>query len=65
MTDPSHPTQLYSSALSLLVLGAVLYLRPRLLQPGQLFASYLVFYSVGANSEREADALLRWLETHT
>jgi len=45
-TLPSHPTQLYSAAGSLLLTGLLLWLHPRLKAQGQLFAAYLMLYGV-------------------
>ena len=45
-TDPCHPTQLYSSLGSLLILGILLAVRGRLTARGQLFPFYLMIYSV-------------------
>jgi len=42
MTDPSHPTQLYSALGSFLVLGVLLAVRTRLRVRGQLFLLYLM-----------------------
>lgn len=44
--QPVHPTQLYASLLSLVVFGAILLLRSRLPGPGQLFAAYVILYSL-------------------
>ncbi len=44
--EPVYPTQLYSSAGSLLIMAALLWLQPRLKSSGQLFAAYLLLYSV-------------------
>ncbi len=44
-TEPSHPTQIYASLGSLLILVVLLKLRPRLRAPGQLFLLYLVLYA--------------------
>jgi phosphatidylglycerol:prolipoprotein diacylglycerol transferase len=45
-TEPSHPTQLYSSLGSLIILGILLRLQPRLKARGQLFAVYVMLYAV-------------------
>jgi phosphatidylglycerol:prolipoprotein diacylglycerol transferase len=45
LTVPSHPAQLYSSAASLVVFALLLWMRPRLHRPGQLFFAYVVLYS--------------------
>jgi len=45
-TQPSHPTQVYSSLGSLLILAILLKARGRLRAPGQLFCLYLALYSV-------------------
>jgi len=45
-SQPVHPTQLYASLLSLLVFGVIMLLRSRLHWHGQLFAAYLVLYSL-------------------
>jgi phosphatidylglycerol:prolipoprotein diacylglycerol transferase len=45
-TQPSHPTQLYSSLGSLIILGILLRLQPRLKARGQLFAVYVMLYAV-------------------
>jgi len=44
-TLPSHPTQIYSSLGSLLILAILLRMRSRLSAPGQLFALYLALYA--------------------
>jgi phosphatidylglycerol:prolipoprotein diacylglycerol transferase len=46
LTPPSHPTQLYSSAASLVIFALLLWLRRRLRVRGQLFLAYLAMYSV-------------------
>lgn len=46
MTPPSHPVQLYSMAVSLLVFGMLVILEKRNLQPGRLFGSWLVLSSI-------------------
>ncbi len=46
VTPPSHPAQLYASAGSLLVMGILLWLSPRLRVRGQLFMSYVALYGV-------------------
>lgn len=43
---PVHPTQLYASAGSLLLAYVLHRLRPHMHRPGQIFALYLVLYSV-------------------
>jgi len=43
---PIHPTQLYASALSLLIFAVLVYLKPRVKRPGHLFLGYLMLYSV-------------------
>lgn len=45
-TPPSHPTQIYSSLGSLVILAVLLRLGPQLRAPGQLFLLYLMLYSV-------------------
>jgi len=45
LTPASHPTQLYALAASLIIFGALLWLRGRLHVRGQLFLAYLVMYS--------------------
>ncbi len=44
-TLPSHPTQIYSSLGSLLILAILLKAAPRLRAPGQLFCLYLALYA--------------------
>jgi len=44
---PVHPTQLYSSAMSLIIFGLLLAIRGHLSRPGHLGLVYLVLYSVG------------------
>jgi len=46
VTAPSHPAQLYASALNLLLFWGLLRLRRRPHREGQLFAWYLVGYSI-------------------
>jgi phosphatidylglycerol:prolipoprotein diacylglycerol transferase len=46
LTAPSHPTQLYAAAASLIIFGLLLWLRGRLPARGQLFLAYLAMYSV-------------------
>ncbi len=43
---PVHPTQLYASALSLLIFAVLVYLKPRVKRSGHLFLGYLMLYSV-------------------
>ncbi len=43
---PIHPTQLYASALSLLIFAILIWLRPRTKRPGHLLVAYLMLYSV-------------------
>jgi len=45
LTPPSHPTQLYALAASLVIFGALLWLRGHLHARGQLFLSYFAMYS--------------------
>lgn len=45
-TEPSHPTQLYSSLGSLLIMAMLLWVQPRLKARGQLFLVYLMLYAV-------------------
>ncbi len=45
-TEPVHPTQLYSSAGSLLLMAILLWLQPRLKARGQLFVAYVMLYAV-------------------
>jgi phosphatidylglycerol:prolipoprotein diacylglycerol transferase len=45
-TPPSHPTQIYSLLLSLVVFGVLWGVRQRMSFSGQLFCLYLIFYSV-------------------
>ena len=45
-TQPSHPTQIYASLGSLLILAILLKARHRLRAPGQGFCLYLALYSV-------------------
>jgi phosphatidylglycerol---prolipoprotein diacylglyceryl transferase len=45
-TDPCHPTQLYSSLGSLIILALLLRVQPRLKARGQLFATYLILYTI-------------------
>jgi len=45
MTDPSHPTQIYSALGSFLVLAVLLLVRNRLKVRGQLFLLYLMLYA--------------------
>jgi phosphatidylglycerol:prolipoprotein diacylglycerol transferase len=42
-----HPAQLYASAVSLLIFGALLWLRPRTRREGELFQWYLVLWAAG------------------
>jgi phosphatidylglycerol:prolipoprotein diacylglycerol transferase len=44
-TEPSHPTQIYASLGSLLILVVLLKLQPRLRARGQLFLLYLMLYA--------------------
>jgi len=44
---PLHPTQLYSAAMLLLLSGFLLWLSRRRRFPGQIFWTYVAFYSVG------------------
>jgi len=46
LTDPSHPTQIYSALGSFAVLGVLMAVRRRLQVPGQLFLLYLMLYAV-------------------
>jgi phosphatidylglycerol:prolipoprotein diacylglycerol transferase len=46
MTEPSHPTQLYSAAGSFLILAILLWVRPRFPVRGQLFLVYIGLYSI-------------------
>ncbi len=46
LTPASHPTQIYASLASLLVLGVVLLLRGRTRVPGQLVWTYLALYGL-------------------
>jgi phosphatidylglycerol---prolipoprotein diacylglyceryl transferase len=43
---PVHPTQLYASALSLLIFAILVRLRPHMQRHGHLFLTYLMFYSM-------------------
>lgn len=44
---PLHPTQLYSAGIILLIMGILLYLKPRKSFDGQVFLVYLLLYAVG------------------
>jgi phosphatidylglycerol:prolipoprotein diacylglycerol transferase len=46
LTVPSHPTQLYSAAASLVIFALLLRLRGRMPARGQLFLAYVAIYSV-------------------
>ncbi len=46
MTEPSHPTQIYSALGSVLIMAVLLWARPRFPARGQLFLLYLALYSV-------------------
>lgn len=46
LTPPSHPVQLYASALSLLIFAFLVWLERRGLRPGRLFAIWLILSSL-------------------
>jgi phosphatidylglycerol:prolipoprotein diacylglycerol transferase len=46
LTEPSHPTQIYSALGSFVILAVLLRIRSRLPAQGQLFLLYLALYSV-------------------
>ena len=46
LTEPSHPTQIYASLMSLAVFGFILLLKPHFHARGQVFAAYLAIYSL-------------------
>ncbi|MGD8239287.1 MAG: prolipoprotein diacylglyceryl transferase [Armatimonadota bacterium] len=46
LIQPSHPTQIYDSLMSLAVFGVILLLKPHFRARGQLFAAYVAIYSL-------------------